>query len=122
MTTAYGLLNIIIKGQTVAARPIEWDKPDHTGHGQGRDGVELNPTKYVTTCPHCSQLLMFSPTELYISNNMPLNLMCTECGVGGPKSQNQTSPDMSMTAPDNEPIVVFRDPIAEGLLSTDNYA
>jgi hypothetical protein len=95
----FDLLDIIVKDHKTTARPVEWVESSGA------------PTKYVTTCPYCSQLLMFSPSDLYECNNSQSNVMCTECGIGAPKIL-----ECNMQLP------TFVDPIADKLLSTDNYA
>jgi hypothetical protein len=51
MSTPFDLLEVVIEGETLQARPIEWINDE--------DGNPAWPTTYETTCPSCGQLTQF---------------------------------------------------------------
>ena len=145
MSITFDLITVIIKDEPVQARPIEWEQvpTNHLGHDE--TGTPVKPSKYMTTCPYCAQLIKFSPNELYDG----ADLKCPACKAHTPP-RVQTSISMQVVvpaAPVVEPLTIeqemaiapevvlpkaaipvenadpypFVDPVAEGRISTDNY-
>jgi len=81
MIPAYRLKEIFIKSTSIRARPIEWDRIDVDGQGHDKDGEDVYPTKWHTTCPHCANLLEFEAKDIYKLNENE-NVGCTNCWVG----------------------------------------
>jgi hypothetical protein len=125
----FDLITIIIKEESVQARPIEWEKVPIDSFGRDSSGDPAKPSKYMTTCPHCAQLIKFSPADLYDG----VDLKCPECKSCTPASMPQVQTiEQEMAAPPEiilhlkapasiEGTGPFVDPIAEGRISTDNY-
>jgi len=72
--TPYDLKPIVIKGVTIMARPVAWDRPMIDNEGHVEKDVFAEATEYETACPHCGQLVRFSAAKEQIK--------CPECKAG----------------------------------------
>lgn len=137
MTITFDLITIVIKNEPVQARPIEWAEAPVDSLGNGTAGEPVKPTKYMTTCPHCAQLIKFGPLDLYDG----VDLKCPECKAHTPPKVQLNTPvaaalpvvmtiEQEMAAPPMPKVAVpvedadpypFVDPVVEGRISTDNY-
>ena len=140
MTITFDLISVVIKKEPVQARPIEWEQAPVDSLGNGASGEPVKPSKYMTTCPHCAQLIKFGPEDLYDG----VDLKCPECKAHTPPkvqlntpvaaelpvAQAQTIEQEMAAAPPMPKVAVlvegadpypFVDPVAEGRISTDNY-
>lgn len=143
MTTPFDLVTVIIQGEEVLARPIEWDRAQHDRFGNDKDGTPMQPTVCVTTCPHCGGMVQFNMSDRYNGDH----LKCTNCNAGAadeivvqaaPPPPPLVPPVVVPTAiagiqvlrpatPEAHPVLpvevaLFTDPIAAKLVNTDNYA
>jgi hypothetical protein len=66
MTTPFNLIEVTVGGENVQARPIEYSPGEHDGTGLLDNGEYIVPTKFMTTCPVCVQLLEFTPTQMFL--------------------------------------------------------
>ena len=138
MTITFDLITVVIKREPVQARPIEWQEAPVDSLGNDQSGAPVKPTKYMTTCPHCAQLIKFGPSDLYDG----VDLKCPECKAHTPPKVQLNTPvaavlpvaqtiEQEMAAAPAMPKVAvpvedtdpypFVDPVAEGRISTDNY-
>lgn len=145
MSVTFDLITVVIKKEPIQARPIEWEQAPVNSLGQDASGTPVKPSKYMTTCPHCAQLIKFSPNELYDG----IDLKCPSCKAHTPprgqvssqsvpavepltiEQEMAAAPELEVVAPVVAPKVAipvedadpypFVDPVAEGRVSTDNY-
>ncbi len=71
-------------------------------------------TKYMTTCPHCSQLIQFDAAEAKNLNGLKF-VMCRECGAGAVKETINKELVSKQTV--EEEIPEFEDPFVNPLES-----
>jgi hypothetical protein len=64
----YDMLEVVIGGETMQARPVAW--------------AEEVPIKFQTTCPKCSQLIEFDGHDF----------VCASCGTPGAVKNNPPPP------------------------------
>ena len=69
----FDLSSVDVGGVIVDARPIEWDAEMVDGEGHNAAGEYVKPVKYETACPHCGQLIQFTPST---------SIKCQECRRG----------------------------------------
>ena len=74
----YKNILVTINKVSLMARPIQWDKPDHTGQGKAKDGSDIIATNYITTCPKCSNLINFTIDDTNIFNDTN-HIGCKNC-------------------------------------------
>jgi hypothetical protein len=144
MSVTFDLITVVIKKEPIQARPIEWEKAPVDSLGLDASGTPVKPSKYMTTCPHCAQLIKFSPSDLYDG----IDLKCPECKAHTPPSGLQPQLNMQVVEPVSQAMTIeqemaaapevilqpkvaipvedadpypFVDPVAEGRISTDNY-
>lgn len=70
-----------IGAEIMHARPIRWDEMLHDGSGH-KNGEEIIPLEYETTCPGCGQLFKFVPEEIWMSSVDGHECICCTCGYG----------------------------------------
>lgn len=108
--STYDLIDVRIGSEIIQARPVEWSKVPIDVLDQDSQPMA---TSYVTTCPHCSQLIKFAPSDITVINGVN-NIKCTTCTVKNVASdadiQNQ-----------QDRLELFVDPIKAGLIATDNF-
>lgn len=104
--TQFDLFFVNIGDQLVSSRPIEW--------------VGETPTRFVTTCPHCSQLVDFVVSQLVDLGGEHKHIKCVSCGVGTASSPEPT-PEPPATAGTVLPFNPFTDPIADKSIDTTNF-
>lgn len=105
--TPYDLRPVKVGTAIVEGRPISWD-------GQGE---EMTPNKYMTTCPQCSQMITFTPSDLFTAVDGSIdNLVCGECRVGADLAPSFDEAVDKITL-DKSPFV---DPIESKLVNTTN--
>lgn len=124
---SFDLITVQIKDETIQARPIEWDRELADGKGNDKDGVPITPTRFMTTCPYCSQLIKFRHSDIYDGSN----IKCPECSVhNAPQNAECLTIEMEMAHPPDIKVAVpvgevevypFIDPVAGNLIDTDNY-
>lgn len=76
----FDLIIVKIKNESIQGRPFEWDRTPADSAGNDEAGVPITPTRYMTTCPFCAQLIKFRPEELYDDNN----IKCPSCDAHTP--------------------------------------
>lgn len=122
MRGTFDLLEVKIKNQTIHGRPIEWDREFADAAGNDAAGEPSVPSRYMTTCPFCSQLIKFRPEEIYDGNN----LRCSSCDAHTPPiDKNPEGVQMPAIVDEMQdamdPVGAFIDPVEAGLVNTSNY-
>lgn len=113
--TPYSLKPVFVDGTKVEARPTEWDKPSADGFGNDGDGVPIIPVKFMTTCPACAALIVFTLSDVFVGKDgSPDNIACGECKAGMSKSDNPAAIEEKLTLTQSP----FVDPIEGKLLDT----
>ncbi|MEM3000670.1 MAG: hypothetical protein QXP41_00560 [Candidatus Nitrosocaldus sp.] len=122
----WDLIWVTINGEDVQARPIKWDGNPVDSLGNDEYGNPIRPILYMTTCPKCAQLVKFHIDE--ISDNR--TVICPTC-AGIPVSYSDDNNDNDINSSNDkqgDTNVVnnvqhdpFIDPIAKGIINTDNY-
>jgi hypothetical protein len=126
--STYDLIDVIVSGGEVQARPIAWDGEDVDGQGHDAQGRQLLATRYHTTCPKCGQLVEFETDNIAwvpASGNSPASghVNCVFCGPEVVKANPTPLPP----APPATPVLIEKpiqpgpiiDPIVAGLFSLD---
>ena len=114
-TPAYALSDFDINGTIVQARPVGWDGEDVDGFGNDISGNPVYPTLWVTTCPHCGNMVEIRKEEVFISeDNTEFCVKCNSCESGKPLKRIQFGQE---SGPDT---AVFLDPIEAGLFSMEH--
>jgi transcription elongation factor Elf1 len=115
--TPFDLKPVFVDGIKVEARPTEWDRPFADSFANDADGVPAIPTKFMTTCPRCAQIIVFVPRDLFLGKDgSKENIACGSCEAGVARAVDQeavTNKIMTSKSP-------FVDPIGEKLLDTSN--
>jgi hypothetical protein len=76
---AYDLRDIIIKGEVVQARPIQWDGKIYDGFGNDENGNPVMPISWVTTCPSCGNMVQFGIKD-YVGTKDGIDVVhCAQC-------------------------------------------
>lgn len=117
MIKCYELITVQVKGETVLARPVAWDREIYDGEGNDAKGDPANPTEYQASCPHCGNLIHFSNDDIYEGITGADNVKCEECGAHAKKADVEDDPDTTSAIEPKE--VTFLDPIADGLFDLD---
>lgn len=112
---AFRLIQIIINGVEVDARPIAWNEPDTDGTGRNKEGESIQAVEYITTCPHCSQGLQFHGIDIVVIGGI-YYVKCTSCGAGD-MTANEDHREDPYYIEYNE--IPFIDPIEAGILVID---
>jgi len=109
---AFRLMQIQIGKASIDARPIEWNEEDWDGTGHNKDGDSIQPTHYMTVCPHCSQGFKFHVDDIKVVDIL-FHVRCTECGVGEVDDYKEEEDVPYVEIP-------FIDPIEVGVLMSAN--
>ncbi len=113
MIKCYELISVIVKGETVFARPVAWDREIYDGMGNDAKGEPAVPTEYHATCPHCGNLIHFLVDDMYVAISGKNNIRCGECGAA-------SAPAESVETKVIQPVdMTYLDPIAEGLFDIE---
>jgi endogenous inhibitor of DNA gyrase (YacG/DUF329 family) len=72
--TPWDLVKVNIGGIMIDARPIKWDGNPIDNEGRMATGIMVRPLLYMTTCPHCGQLIEFKANHK--------TAKCPSCGKG----------------------------------------
>ncbi len=72
--TPYDKILIKVGSEEVYARPIEWDGEIVDAEGHKEDGEMAVPTMYESSCPDCSQMVIFKTNHKSVK--------CPHCGSG----------------------------------------
>jgi hypothetical protein len=128
--SCYDLIYVRVGSEVLQARPIAWDREVWDGEGNDREGNPVEAIEFVTTCPHCANLIQFKKDEIYYTSEAdvsisdrwavggaPTDVGCVTCGVGNPKLEVNDSVE-------EEPKIAvvrtsFKDPIADGLFGDE---
>jgi hypothetical protein len=115
MNTPFDLKEVRIGRDIVHARPIAWDREDFDGFGNDKDGEQMKPVSFHTTCPACAQLVEFSPDSLFTGVDGSIdNLACGSCKAGVERAKDKPA----VVAQIIETQSPFVDPVAGGLMQT----
>ena len=115
--TPYDLKPVYVGGVKVEARPIEWDQPSADGFGNNDAGTPIIPSKFMTTCPNCAQMVTFAPSDLFVGQDGSMdNIACGECKAGTEKAVDKVAIETKLTVSQSP----FVDPIEAKLLDTAN--
>lgn len=115
--TPYDLKPVYVDGVKVEARPTEWDQPSADGFGNSAGGAPIVPSKYMTTCPNCAQMLVFTPGDLFVGQDGSVdNVACGECKAGTTKAPNPVVLEEKITVSQSP----FIDPIGAKFLDMAN--
>lgn len=77
----FQLIQIQVGNDILYARPVDFNTDVNLQDGTGKlkDGTYMMPTKFAMTCPKCTQLLEFSPVDIYSVNG---KILCVDCQCG----------------------------------------
>ena len=115
--TPFDLKPVFVDGIKVEARPIEWNEAAADGVGNNAEGNPTVPTKYMTTCPECSQVIVFATSSLFKGKDGSTdNIACGECQAGVEAAEDQGAVEAVMATTASP----FVDPIENKLLNIDN--
>jgi hypothetical protein len=115
--TPFDLKPVFVDGVKVEARPTEWDKPFSDKEGNDDDGNPTKPTKFMTTCPECAQIIVFAPADLFVGKDGSVdNIACSACEAGTTRAPDKAALVAKMTVAQSP----FVDPIEGKLLDTSN--
>lgn len=115
--TPYSLKPVSVDGTKVDARPIEWDQPSADGFGNNKDGTPIIPSKFMTTCPQCAQIIVFAPSDLFVGRDGSTdNIACGACKAGTDNAADKVVVEAKLTVSQSP----FVDPIEEELLDVAN--
>lgn len=115
--TPYSLKPVFVDGVKVEARPTEWDQPSADGFGNNKDGTPIIPSKFMTTCPRCAQMIVFAPSDLFIGKDGSHdNIACGACEAGTTRAADPEAVKTKLTVSQSP----FVDPIEGKLLDTAN--
>jgi hypothetical protein len=124
----YDLIFVRINEELVQGRPIEWDRVPVDIMGHDNVGELMKPTKYMTTCPYCAQLIKFGVKDMMKGDHPEhKDVACAECGAQSPSAipvedpvppSEPEKPKPKHKAPTVDPFV---DPVENQLVATDNY-
>lgn len=118
MTNPFDLKEVRVGTEVLFARPFEWDREHADGNGNDKFGNPILPTKFMTTCPKCSQLINFGPKDIFFSTKGLESIACPGCMAGAEQAPVAAVVVEKMKV-DKSPFV---DPLAEGLFKTDLVA
>ena len=115
--TPYSLKPVMVDGVKVDARPTEWDQPSADGFGNKKDGTPIIPSKFMTTCPRCAQMITFAPGDLFMGKDGSAdNIACGHCKAGTDNAADPVAVEAKLTVSQSP----FVDPIEGKLLDTAN--
>lgn len=114
MSITWDLLWVKVNGESVQGRPIEWDRVAVDSMGNDDTGEPLRPTKYMTTCPKCAQLLTFGPND--VRNDV---VVCLVCRPATKEVKSVVVAEVAVAAQSVDS--PFVDPVVLKLVPLDNY-
>lgn len=113
--TPYSLKPVFVDGTKVEARPTEWNTPSADGFGNDKDGTPIIPSKFMTTCPRCAQMIVFTPNDIFLGKDgSPDNIACGACEAGATGAADPEAIKAKLTVSQSP----FVDPIEGKLLDT----